>query len=688
MDAKRLTIIFSLAMLVFASHLQAVSEPAITSQCGPGRPLEPLSGPVEAEQLTTDTLLTSSKDQASLIQTVCVPPGVPTNPQTVLSGMQVTFSWSASANAVHYLLKQKTNSSLAGEIYIAGTSRSFTGAEGYIYAFQVSACNDYGCSPYTTLSNTVTLPAKPSTPPPPAAAFEVDKVKASWSPISGVTQYWIQQSINGGTWTNETNLGSVRYLYVPATANARYQFRIKACNAAGCSGYSAGSNIILVTKAATPSLSVGAGTYVNNASIALSSTAGATIRYTTNGASVTVNSAIYTSPIAITSNTTLMAKAYKAGMLDSDQVTAVYNIKPSTPTISPGGGSFNGATTVSLGSPTSGATLRYTLNNTAVTASSAVYSSPLNISSNSTVRVRAYKAGLAASDEASATFTIKAIRPTISPAGGSFTGSTTVSLSSPTSGATLRYTLNNTAVTSSSAVYSGPLTISSTSTLRVRAYKSGMADSDEASASFSIKALTPTISPTGGTFTGSTTVSLTSPTSGATLRYTVNNTAVTSSSAVYSGPLTISGNTTLRVRAYKSGMADSDEASASFTIKVPVPTLVPQSGVYDNSTMVTITSNMSGATVRYTLNNTAVTASSTIYSGPFPLTSSATIRAKAFKSGLADSNEVSSQITITPFSKVKYIHSDVLGSVIAESDEAGNVTKKTDYKPFGESKDN
>lgn len=37
---------------------------------------------------------------------------------------------------------------------------------------------------------------------------------------------------------------------------------------------------------------------------------------------------------------------------------------------------------------------------------------------------------------------------------------------------------------------------------------------------------------------------------------------------------------------------------------------------------------------------------------------------------------------------VIYLHTDVLGSVIAESDSKGNIIKTNDYKPFGESKDN
>lgn len=41
-----------------------------------------------------------------------------------------------------------------------------------------------------------------------------------------------------------------------------------------------------------------------------------------------------------------------------------------------------------------------------------------------------------------------------------------------------------------------------------------------------------------------------------------------------------------------------------------------------------------------------------------------------------------------PSAQTIYLHTDVLGSVILETDASGNVKKRTEYKPFGESKDN
>ncbi len=47
--------------------------------------------------------------------------------------------------------------------------------------------------------------------------------------------------------------------------------------------------------------------------------------------------------------------------------------------------------------------------------------------------------------------------------------------------------------------------------------------------------------------------------------------------------------------------------------------------------------------------------------------------------------EINAQITNV---QVLYLHTDLLGSVIAETDLSGNTIKATTYKPFGESKSN
>src|SRR5262249_27023087 len=77
----------------------------------------------------------------------------------------------------------------------------------------------------------------------------------------------------------------------------------------------------------------------------------------------------------------------------------------------------------------------------------------------------------------------------------------------------------------------------------------------------------PSFSPGGGAYSGAQSVTITSATSGSTIRYTTNGSAPTSTSgALYSGPVSISVTTTLKAIAYKSGMTDSPVTTATYTI--------------------------------------------------------------------------------------------------------------------------
>jgi len=87
----------------------------------------------------------------------------------------------------------------------------------------------------------------------------------------------------------------------------------------------------VIQPAATPP----AGTYTAAQSVTLATTtAGASIYYTTNGATPTASSTLYSSAIAISATTTLKAIAVKSGMNNSDILTANYtiNIPANTPT--------------------------------------------------------------------------------------------------------------------------------------------------------------------------------------------------------------------------------------------------------------------------------------------------------------------------------------------------------------------
>ncbi|MDX3188254.1 chitobiase/beta-hexosaminidase C-terminal domain-containing protein [Streptomyces sp. MN03-5084-2B] len=76
----------------------------------------------------------------------------------------------------------------------------------------------------------------------------------------------------------------------------------------------------------------------------------------------------------------------------------------------------------------------------------------------------------------------------------------------------------------------------------------------------------PTFSPPGGTYSSAQTVTISSATTGAAIRYTVDGSTPTASSPLYSGPISVPTSRTVNAIATKSGSTDSAVSSASYTI--------------------------------------------------------------------------------------------------------------------------
>jgi hypothetical protein len=192
--------------------------------------------------------------------------------------------------------------------------------------------------------------------------------------------------------------------------------------------------------------------------------------------------------------------------------------------------------------------------------------------------------------------------PTFSPPGGSYTSAQSVSLATTTAGASIRYTLDGSTPTASSTLYSGPITVSATTTVKAIGLASGQTNSAVATATYTITAATtvatPTFSPAGGSFPSAQSVSLATATAGATIRYTLDGSTPTASSTLYSAPITVSATTTVKAIALKAGLTNSAVASATYTIGVTAgcptqsdtPNFGPNTRIFDPS--------MSAATIQ------------------------------------------------------------------------------------------
>ena len=238
--------------------------------------------------------------------------------------------------------------------------------------------------------------------------------------------------------------------------------------------------------------------------------------------------------------------------------------------------------------------------------------------------------------------------PNFSPTPTTYHSPILVTISDSLSTATIYYTLDGSPPTMSSPTYSAPIQIAATTTIRAMAASQGIPNSAVASATYSIvlpQAPLPMFSPTPSTFSSPQSVKLSNSLS-LPMYYTTDGSIPTTSSTPYSGPISVSMNTTIRAITAAYGYITSPVASGTYLIQAPSPTMSPSSGTYYTAQTVTISDTVGGATIYYTTNGSIPTTSSTSCANPCQLTVSTTTTLKAIASG---GGYVSSSVAVATY---------------------------------------
>ena len=283
------------------------------------------------------------------------------------------------------------------------------------------------------------------------------------------------------------------------------------------------------------------------------------------------NSLIATAYAGTKSGASVTRKVTRLAAVAADTLTTLHNLAVDAGTLSPAFDSTKAVYVDSL-APTA---ISFTV--TAVVSSgqaNVTYngrsSGTFSLATDSVIQVAVTNMGVVR------TYTIRAYHrsgtvaaPTFSLATGSYAGVQKVGIASATSGASIYYTTNGSAPTSASTLYTDSITVDASETVKAIAVVTGMVNSSVSSATYTLSAIAPTFSPPGGTWYDTTQmVTITSATSGTSIYYTTDGTdpAISPTAQRFTGPVAVGANLTLTAIAVKSGVSNSAEFGALYTI--------------------------------------------------------------------------------------------------------------------------
>jgi peptidoglycan/xylan/chitin deacetylase (PgdA/CDA1 family) len=404
----------------------------------------------------------------------------------------------------------------------------------------------------------------------------------------------------------------------------------------------------------------------------------AAIYYTIDGSTPTTSSPVYTAPFTVSATTTVKffsvdnagnAEAVNSQTIQIDASAPTTTITCNGTTCSSGGYNTTPVTIALTATDNTGgsgvAAIYYTIDGSTPTTSSPVYTGPFTVSATTTVKFFSVDNAGNAEGVKAQNIEIDVSAPTTTIACNSTTCSTSWYTTSPvtialtatdnTGGsgvAAIYYTTNGSTPTTSSPVYTAPFTVSATTTVKFFSVDSAGNAEAVNSQTIQIDTVAPTTTITCNSTTCSTgwykttpvTVALaaTDNTGGSGVKatyYTIDGSTPTTSSPVYTGPFTVSATTT--VKFFSVDSAGNAEAVKAQTIQID--TTAPTTTITCNSTTcstgwyattpVTValaaTDNTGGSGVKatyYTIDGSTPTTSSPIYTGPFTVSATSTVK--------------------------------------------------------------
>jgi hypothetical protein len=156
----------------------------------------------------------------------------------------------------------------------------------------------------------------------------------------------------------------------------------------------------------------------------------------------------------------MQVRAFRDGFTPSEVVNHAFNLTVAEPTVQPAAARAFNELVVAITPAHSSDIVRFTRDGSTPTGSSEIYSTPLNLRTNTLLAVRGDRAGFVSSAVRLYEYQIQVDTPTMSPASGYFPDGALVTLGVSRPDAVIYYTLNGSLPTTNDFRYTGPFRIS------------------------------------------------------------------------------------------------------------------------------------------------------------------------------------------------------------------------------------
>ncbi|WP_089977546.1 hypothetical protein [Luteibacter sp. UNCMF331Sha3.1] len=196
----------------------------------------------------------AARVKSNTVTVAHIPPAPPGLTVPGTSSGSVGISWGAASWATSYQVEHTYDGNWS-QIY-NGTSTSFTMNEAITagWYYRVRGCNVNGCGPYSTSAGvSVTIPPQVAPPIFGGGANHSGSYTISWNGVAGATVYNLVESANGGGW-QQVAYGSGGAWSTGGRPNGTYAYMVQACNAGGCSSWSAQAVVVVTLPPTTPGM--------------------------------------------------------------------------------------------------------------------------------------------------------------------------------------------------------------------------------------------------------------------------------------------------------------------------------------------------------------------------------------------------------------------------------------------------